>query len=164
MVTKLGRVVTYHEELPLLKLHDSSTTWFCEVTWQIKYSIFSLTLDQWSPNMFYLQKTSGNKTRQGADLPWETPTLKSTWPFDHVINVRSFENLEKFNIFSLSQDFCPLNLVGCWVTGVDSARKQVVTDFLLKSFSTKGMVSLFSILALHNHASSTVSFNLISSL
>ena len=39
MVTKLGKVVTYHEELPLIKLHDSLVTLLCEVTWQIKYFI-----------------------------------------------------------------------------------------------------------------------------
>ena len=37
MVTKFGGVVTYHEELPLLKLYGPSITWFCEVTRKIKY-------------------------------------------------------------------------------------------------------------------------------
>ena len=34
---KLGKVVTYQEKLPLIKLLDSSITWFCVVTWHIKY-------------------------------------------------------------------------------------------------------------------------------
>ena len=31
MITKLGKVVTYHEEFPHIKLCDPSMTWFCEV-------------------------------------------------------------------------------------------------------------------------------------
>ena len=34
---KLGKVLTNHEELSFKKFHDPSTTWFCEVTGQIKY-------------------------------------------------------------------------------------------------------------------------------
>ena len=32
MAIKVGRVVTYHEQLQVLKLLDPSVTWFCEVT------------------------------------------------------------------------------------------------------------------------------------
>ena len=42
-----------------------------------------------------LQKTYGHCTKQGADLPQETPTLKATRPFDHEINMRSCDNLKK---------------------------------------------------------------------
>ena len=44
MVTKLGRVVTYYEELPLIKLHDPSIKLFSEVTRQIKFCISPRTL------------------------------------------------------------------------------------------------------------------------
>ena len=46
MVTKLGRVVIYHEELPLIKLLDPSITWFCKVTGHAKYFISPFALDQ----------------------------------------------------------------------------------------------------------------------
>ena len=36
MPTKLGRVVTYHEELPLLKLRNSFIKWSCKITCQTK--------------------------------------------------------------------------------------------------------------------------------
>ena len=43
MVTKLGRVVTYLEELPFIKLHHPSITRFCKITWQVKYFISTST-------------------------------------------------------------------------------------------------------------------------
>ena len=49
MATKLGRVVTQHGELPLIKLLGLSITWFCGVTWRIKYLMCLLVLDQWPP-------------------------------------------------------------------------------------------------------------------
>ena len=51
MATKTGRVVTYNENLPLIKSHDPSITWSCEAMRQIKYFISPLALDQWPPNM-----------------------------------------------------------------------------------------------------------------
>ena len=43
MATKLGKVVTFHEELSLMKLLDPSITYFCEVA----YFTSPLALDQW---------------------------------------------------------------------------------------------------------------------
>ena len=37
MTTKFGKVVIYHEELPLIKLLDPSIMWFYKVTWHVKY-------------------------------------------------------------------------------------------------------------------------------
>ena len=51
MATKLGKVVIYLEELPLIKLLDPSITWFCKVTWHVKYFISPFALDQWPSNM-----------------------------------------------------------------------------------------------------------------
>ena len=51
MVTKLGRVVTYDKGLPLIKVHNRSIRWFCEVTWQTNSFIYLLALDQWPPKM-----------------------------------------------------------------------------------------------------------------
>ena len=39
MTIKFGQVVTYHEELLLIKLHELSITCFCEITGYIKYFI-----------------------------------------------------------------------------------------------------------------------------
>ena len=51
MATKLGKVVIYLEELPLIKLLDPSITWFCKVTWHVKCFISPFALDQWPSNM-----------------------------------------------------------------------------------------------------------------
>ena len=51
MITKLGKLVTYNEELSLIKLHYLSIAWFCEVSDNTNNSIFPLALDQWPPNM-----------------------------------------------------------------------------------------------------------------
>ena len=45
MVTKLDKVMTFHEKIPLKKLNDSSITWCFAVTQHIKYFISSLTPD-----------------------------------------------------------------------------------------------------------------------
>ena len=42
---------------------------------------------------FHSQKTYEHQTRQGGDLPWQAPTLKVTWHFDHVSNMWSHKNL-----------------------------------------------------------------------
>ena len=46
MANKIGRMVTYNEELPLVELHDPSIMWFCEVTLQIKHFLSPIGLDQ----------------------------------------------------------------------------------------------------------------------
>ena len=53
-----------------LPSHDPSMKWYCDVMLQIKY-IFLLAEDLWTPNYASCWFT-------------ETPTLKVTWPFDHV--------------------------------------------------------------------------------
>ena len=58
MANKIGRMVTYNEELPLVELHDPSIMWFCEVTLQIKHFLSPLGLDQWSPNMARWRRTA----------------------------------------------------------------------------------------------------------
>ena len=46
MTTELGKVATYHEELPLIRLPHPLTTYFCEVMLHIKYIFSPPTLDQ----------------------------------------------------------------------------------------------------------------------
>ena len=155
MTIKLGRVVTYNEEVSLIKLHDPSFTikhfisslaldqrsrWRLnrerlppintssrEVTWQCKtYIISPLSQCLWSPDLsgwWYTARSShpwipmttqwggltssrdklnilswripmNTKLRQSADSPWKAPTLKASWPFDHMINVRWHDNLK----------------------------------------------------------------------
>ena len=89
MVTRLIRVVTYRKEPQLINSDDTSMMWLCEVIWQIEYTVSPPTEDPWKPN------------RYGADLHWEAPIFKATWPFkaislifEHVTNVRSRDNLK----------------------------------------------------------------------
>ena len=46
MVSKLGRVVIYHEDLPLIKLHDPSITNFVWLRDKINYLIYLIIPDQ----------------------------------------------------------------------------------------------------------------------
>ena len=127
MATKLGRMVTHRDDLPLIDSHNPlimcsqdilkssylhhhnayghktywrcnitrgvpsvishalSMKWWCEVTWQIKKTLY-----------LHLQKTHEHQTSQGASLYWEPPILKVTWPFDNVSNVKSGENFKSF--------------------------------------------------------------------
>ena len=73
MATKLDRMVTYHEELPPIKLHERLIKWYCEITWQTK----KLYL--------YYHNTYGYQTWQPGDIPWKTPTLKGAWSLNHVV-------------------------------------------------------------------------------
>ena len=42
----------------------------------------------------HLQRTHGQDIMQDADLPWEAPTIKAKWTFDHVTNTSSHVSLE----------------------------------------------------------------------
>ena len=39
------------------------------------------------------QKIHVHQITEGANLPWEARTMKAVWPFDHVTNVGSRDNL-----------------------------------------------------------------------
>ena len=119
MTTKYGRVVIYNEDLPLIKSHDPTIICSFEFTWQIKYLFNSLAWDPSSTNLarwwhnarnyfskrymdlitlsyefFYpiypLPKDLGTQTKQGGELP----SLKLSWPFHSVINMKSREKLK----------------------------------------------------------------------
>ena len=113
IVTKLIRVVRYREELPPINLDDPSMKWTCEPLLQIKY---------------YHQKTHGHQTRQSADLPSESPSLKATWLFDRVTSVRSRGNL---NIYISTFTRLTTTLAGCWLTEDGSAHKRLCRDQLM---------------------------------
>lgn len=61
----------------------------------------------------HLQKPREHQTKQGGDFL----NLKVTWPFDHVNNVLSPENLKKDRIS------WRLNLAGRWLEGGGSESK-----------------------------------------
>ena len=71
MATKLGKVVTYYENVPPNKLHNPLNTWSREAMWQIKNisntTVFSHQTWEWS----YIQ--------------WGTSLHKVSRPFDHMI-------------------------------------------------------------------------------
>ena len=50
MATKLNKVVTYHEGLPLIKWHDP-VTWSCKITWKTKTIITPLPQCLWPWNL-----------------------------------------------------------------------------------------------------------------
>ena len=90
MLIKLIRVMTYRQELPTIKLHDSSMT---RGLLRLHGKLNKLYL--------HLQKTHEHQNRQGVGLLWETRTLKATWLFDHMINVRLCDNLKNLNLHFL---------------------------------------------------------------
>ena len=51
MVTKLGKVVAYHEGPPSIKSYDPLITWSLEITSQTKSSIPPLPQCPWPPNL-----------------------------------------------------------------------------------------------------------------
>ena len=42
----------------------------------------------------HLQKTHWHKSREDADLQWQAPIPKATWPFDHATNVKWRQSLK----------------------------------------------------------------------
>ena len=65
MSTKRGKMVTYNEELLLIKLFNSTITWFCEVMWQI------------SALYFYLLETNGYQTCKVSNRREGLPHINS---------------------------------------------------------------------------------------
>ena len=51
MVTRLGRLVTYHESLPLIKSHDYLITWTCKITQQNDTILYPLSHSLCSLNL-----------------------------------------------------------------------------------------------------------------
>ena len=158
MVTKLGKLVQYNE-LQIIMSYDLSITWchevawvpWChEVAWEIKYVIFPLALDQWSPSVARcyhvavpstkshtwshevtwqiknikspLQESVRHQMSQGGDMLLRAPTHKVTWTFNYVV---------------------PWYHVTCWLRGAGSEHNRLsyyrllVVFFLMIIISTK---------------------------
>ena len=60
----------------------------------------------------HMQTTYGHQIWQGGDWLWQVPTLEITWPFHHMTNMRSRDELKKY-ISPTSLDVCLRNLAGC---------------------------------------------------
>ena len=113
MDTKHDNVVTYHERLLPIKSNYHLNKWSCEVN--------EIQMKDISP----LARTYEPHTRQGGDLLWQAVTLKVTWPFNHVANVWSPDNLKKLFILALK--------LGRVITSVRRFRTQELKFFCFKS-------------------------------
>ena len=151
--TKLGRMVTHHEGLQLITSLDPSITWPCEDTWQIKYFTYPLVLwtpmdSKHDRKVTYCKGFPPIKSHN----PWNTLNhFKHVVTWNNVVNwigyisicnrpmftklgkvMTCYEKVQPLNLHDLalvtwlspfSQDFWPLNLVGCWLQGGGSERK-----------------------------------------
>ena len=112
MVSKLGKMVTYDEDLPLKNLSDFSITWLCEVTWHIRYFLSPLATciyghQTWPPNM--------------ATIHGKEVTLLEGLPPINLYNLSSMCSFEvtwqvKNTISPLSQCIGSQDLPGWWHT------------------------------------------------
>ena len=85
MATKLGKMVTYHEDLSLIHSHNILITWSHEITWQTKPIIFQLTQCLPTPNLVGRWLT----VRGSQSLKPHDPLL--TWPtWGHVTIWKNF--------------------------------------------------------------------------
>ena len=135
MVSKLASLVTYYKELPPIYSHDSLITFLLR------------SGDKLNTLHIHLQKTYRYQARQDGVLPWETPTLKVTWPFYHVTNASSVDNLNY-----LLKDLCQLNLAGCWLLGGGSERKHLSRHRLFVPFALalNLLIARFNVLIVTN--------------
>ena len=140
MAIKLGKVVVYHEELPLINLLDPSKTWFCKVTWHVKYFISPLALEQWlsdmarwwitmtgfHPSYLHLQKTNEHQTRQDTE---RLPFLKS---HDPLIKWQTWGHVKISKIYIFTILRVMVSKPGRELTmPVGSARKRLSRHWLL---------------------------------
>ena len=113
IIAKLGRVVTYHEKLLLLKLLDPLIMGFCEVTWLINYFISPIALDQWLPNMV---------------IWWFTKRGVRPINSHNPLNMSSREITEQIkNLSPLSQCLWSQDLPVWWYK-VNSSHKQICVN------------------------------------
>ena len=113
IITRRSRVVTYNEELRLIKSHDPSM--------RLRDKLKALNL--------HLQKTYVHQTRprQGG-----SPTFKVVCPFDHVTNVMLLDRLAKSDKYLsiLSSDLWLQNFAVSWLQGGVSERKHLSRHLL----------------------------------
>ena len=127
IATKLGRMVTYLEQLSPVKLFDPLVMWSYKITWQTKTIITPL------PQCLY-----GHQTWQVGDLFWRNAIHIVTWPLFwwSCLITRQFE---KF-ISPFSHDLWPLNLAMCWLRGGGSVCKRLNRHRLLVYLYTNSRI------------------------
>ena len=110
---------------PCLRSPNASGWWHTapthKVTWLFNHVVLwdVRSYDKLNTWFLHLQKIYEHQTRQGGDLLWEAPSLKTTLP--QIFHVTNWQNY----ILWL------LNLAGCWLLGeVQNENAYVVTDLL----------------------------------
>ena len=88
--TKFGRMLSYHEDLPLVKSYDSLMKWSSEITWQLTMNLtstkrsmgtkFPRSRDKTKPLYLHYHSAHDHQTWQDAELHRATATHKLTWP------------------------------------------------------------------------------------
>ena len=76
-----------------------------------------------------LQKTYGHQTKQNGDLPWDSPTIKVTWLFDLLTNVRSYDKLKKSYLHFHTTDDHEICQVADFKEEVHNTNAKVTTNF-----------------------------------
>ena len=61
-----------------------------------QWDVHVRSLDKLNTQYLHLQINYEHQGKQGADLLWKILIFQTTWPFDHVSNVRSQDNLKNF--------------------------------------------------------------------
>ena len=85
MATRLVRVVTYNEELPLIKLHhDPWITWFCEVTWAAGDIDTPLSQCLCSPNLSVKVAFSEQLPPVNSHNPSKRWSCEFTWQIKYI--------------------------------------------------------------------------------
>ena len=104
VVTKFGKVVTYHEELPQgLTYHKEQSTH--KFVWPLNEVIVLGHVINWIQYISTCRRPMDTKLGKLQTYQWE-----AVWPFNYVMHL-TWE-FEKF-IFSLSKYLWPVNQAGC---------------------------------------------------
>ena len=95
MATKHSKVVNHREELPLINLHNPINT-SGDTPQEAPTHKFVLPL---SEVVMWEHVTNRHQFKQGASLLWKVPILKAVWPFYHVTNLSSRNNLKNLYFY-----------------------------------------------------------------
>ena len=125
MTTKQDRLTTYLEWPLPIKSHDHIITWFCNIMWQTKITIYALHIDY------------GYQFWQGRDIQWGVSFQKVTRSFDQVV-LQGHVNYFSCCITTTVKPMISLNLAKWWLTWKSSPLNHI-------SLLSRGLVSDFDI-------------------
>ena len=105
----------------------------CSIPQRSSTCTHKLTWGHITNQIYYIstcRRPMDTKTRSGANLLWEAPTIKARWPFDHVSSMKSRCNFKNFSPLSSSfllflKDLWSLTLAGCKNWGASSSYKSL---------------------------------------